>query len=192
MQKRGALELSIGTIVVLVLGMSMLILGLTLVRSIFSGATSSVDELNEKVQGEISALFSDGHDVVVKLGPDHKAKIKPDSTLGIGLGAQTPDGTTSSFQRLSYVLELDETASSNCVKKLGKANTEALFKTPLNKPNQFDRFEGPNSFAIIEVNVPKGTQVCSQKVRVTVKDTTSNQETGGDFFIVEILKPGIF
>ena len=45
----GALELSIGTIVVIVIGMSMLVLGLVLVRTIFTGSTESVKVLNEGV-----------------------------------------------------------------------------------------------------------------------------------------------
>ena len=75
--KDGALELSIGTIVVIVIGMSMLILGLVLVRTIFTGSTEAVDVLNEKVQGEIVSLFAaEGSDVVIKLGSDRVVKVK--------------------------------------------------------------------------------------------------------------------
>ena len=49
--KQGALELSIGTIVVIVIGMSMLILGLVLVKTIFTGSTAAIGQLNDKVQG---------------------------------------------------------------------------------------------------------------------------------------------
>ena len=78
--KKAAIELSIGTIVVIVIAMTMLVLGLILVKNIFSGATESVDSLNEKVMGEISKLFTDeSANVVVKLGSDQTAKIKQDT-----------------------------------------------------------------------------------------------------------------
>ena len=57
--KKAAIELSIGTVVIIVLAMTMLIMGVVLVRNIFSGATSSVDTLNDKVKGEITSLFSE-------------------------------------------------------------------------------------------------------------------------------------
>ena len=50
MNKKGALELSIGTIVIIVIGMSMLILGLVLVQKIFVGSTNNVDDLNNKIR----------------------------------------------------------------------------------------------------------------------------------------------
>ena len=55
--KKAAIELSIGTIVIIVLAMTMLILGLVLVRSIFTSATDSVKQIDDKVKGEINKLF---------------------------------------------------------------------------------------------------------------------------------------
>jgi len=55
--KRGAVELSIGTIVIIVLAMSMLILGMVLVRSIMCGAIGMTGNINTKVNGEINNLF---------------------------------------------------------------------------------------------------------------------------------------
>lgn len=57
MEKRGAIELSIGTIVIIVLAMSMLILGMVLVRSIMCGAIGLTGNINSKVEGEINKLF---------------------------------------------------------------------------------------------------------------------------------------
>ena len=56
--KKGAIELSIGTIVIVVLAMSMLILGLVLVRTIFAGATYNVQQMNDKVKDQINQLFN--------------------------------------------------------------------------------------------------------------------------------------
>jgi len=57
--KKAALELSIGTIVILVLAMSMLILGLILVRTIFSSATDAITEIDKGVRDAITKTFAD-------------------------------------------------------------------------------------------------------------------------------------
>ncbi|MCX6748660.1 MAG: hypothetical protein NT076_03570 [Candidatus Pacearchaeota archaeon] len=55
--KKGAVELSVSTIVIIVLAMSMLILGMVLVRSIMCGAIGMTGTINTKVNGEINNLF---------------------------------------------------------------------------------------------------------------------------------------
>jgi len=55
--KKAALEMSVGTIVVIVLSVSMLIFGIILIRSIMCGAIGLTGEVNEKVEGELNRLF---------------------------------------------------------------------------------------------------------------------------------------
>jgi hypothetical protein len=56
-KKRGAIELSMTTVVVIVLAMTMLALGLTLVRTLFTGAIFTATSLNSQVQNEINKIF---------------------------------------------------------------------------------------------------------------------------------------
>lgn len=196
MEKQGALELSIGTIVIIVIAMSMLILGLVLVRTIFTGATDSINILDDKVKAEIQNLFPDeGANLVVKLGEGQTAKIKPDSgAFGVGIGARTPDGSAvGGRDRLQYKLELDSSTANNCASVLGQRRVEDLFITPVNTFNQFDQFDGSIAFAIVQVNIPKGIPTCTQKVYIDVRDTQGASDVyGGDFFNIEVLKEGFF
>ena len=194
MQQRGAIEMSITTVVVLVLGMTMLILGLGLVRGIFSTATESVDSIDEKVQSEIAQLFSDDkQDVAVFLGGDRTAKVKANGeNFGVAIGARTPDGATAIAGRLKFQLTLDDSSTKYCLTVLGKTQTEALFITRFGQELEFDRRTGANAFSIISLNVPKGTKECLQKVLLDVKDTTTGQSLGGNSFIINIVKPGLF
>lgn len=57
MRKKAALELSIGTVVVIVIAITMLILGIIFVRNVMCGALGLTGDLNEKVKGEINKLF---------------------------------------------------------------------------------------------------------------------------------------
>jgi len=56
--KKGAIELSIGTIVIVVLAMSMLILGIILVRNIFSGTEEAVTNIHKGVIAAIDQVFT--------------------------------------------------------------------------------------------------------------------------------------
>ena len=57
--KKAAMEMSVGTIVTIVLLMSVLILGIFLVQKIFKGSTNAIDSINTEVENQINKLFSD-------------------------------------------------------------------------------------------------------------------------------------
>jgi hypothetical protein len=186
--KDGALELSIGTIVVIVIGMSMLILGLVLVRTIFTGSTEAVDVLNEKVQGEIVSLFAaEGSDVVIKLGSDRVVKVKKGEYTTVGIGARKSNGDAiESRNDLKYTLSINQ-AESGC------SNPDKMFA--LDNPFSQRSFDSANPsavFAAIEIKIPEDFSVCTQKVFVEVKDPQTNDFVGSEYFIIEVIKSGIF
>ena len=63
--KKAAMELSVSTIVVIVLAMSMLIFGLILIRNIFAGGTNAIDSINDQVSSEINKMFGEDKKVVI-------------------------------------------------------------------------------------------------------------------------------
>ena len=185
--KDGALELSIGTIVVIVIGMSMLILGLVLVRTIFTGSTEAVDVLNEKVQGEIVSLFAaEGSDVVIKLGSDRVVKVKKGEFTTVGLGARKSNGDAIEDRRdLEYRIEFQTSNEWGCT------NPEKMFASD-NTWTSFDSANPSAVFAAIEIKVPEDFEVCTQKVFVKVKNRDNDDFVGSEYFIIEVIKSGIF
>lgn len=190
-KKKAAIELSMGTIVVLVLAMSMLILGLVLVRSIFRTATNSVNELDQKVRTEITNLFVDEtNKVIVKLGSDRTARITAGTVnFGIAIGAKTLSGGPAT-KELKYKLTVDDSARENCYKILGRNGVKKLFKQNLDTYAEFDGFEGDTAYAIVQITVLEGTALCQQKIYVDVKD--GDQQIGRTFFIIDIVRKGFF
>lgn len=81
--KRAAMELSIGTIVIVVLAMAMLILGLILVKNIFTGVSYNVDEVNNKVKDQIGKMFTEDTKVVAYLPSNGIAKITQGKDFGL-------------------------------------------------------------------------------------------------------------
>ena len=194
--KKAAMEMSIGTIVTIVLLMSVLVLGLVLVRSIFTGATGSVDDLDDKVKAEINNLFAQEDDnVVVKLGSDKKARVKAGTAdFGVAIGASTYDGSeVGDRSRLQYRLELGS-SNDDCVEKLGDTKTANLIKENLNQWNDFEDWGGPNAYARILFSIPKGTALCTQKILIDVRDTQQPGDINlaGTSFRIQIIKSGLF
>ena len=192
MNKKGAMELSMSTIVVLVLAMTMLILGLVLVRTIFKGATSSVTDINDKVKGEISSLFVDeSSKIIINLGADRIARVQADTqNFGVSFGAKTLDGSAVVPKRMEFKLTLDDTARENCVSEIGRKATEELFQQSLGTNIEFDEFEGDTAFTIVQVSIPEATTLCTQKVFVDVTD--NNNVVGRSTFIFQVVRKGFF
>ena len=190
--KRAAMELSMSTIVVLVLAMTMLILGLVLVRSIFTGATESVNDINDKVKGEISSLFVDeSSKIVINLGADRIAKVKADTdNFGVSFAAKTLDGSSVIPKRMKYKLALDEGSRNNCIEEIGRRETENLFHQTTGTNIEFDEFEGDTAFTIVSLDIPDATPLCSQKVFVDVTD--NNEPVGRTTFIIQVVRKGFF
>ena len=68
---------------------------------------------------------------------------------------------------------------------------EDLFKQQIGAWLEFDEYQADSSFAIILIASLKGTELCTQKVLIDVKDTKDGKDIGGSFFIIDI-KRGIF
>jgi len=78
LNKKGAMELSVGTIVVIVLAMTMLILGIVFIRTIMCGAIGLTGEMNKKVEGELNRMFgATGGEVVCIGGGEEPVSLIP-------------------------------------------------------------------------------------------------------------------
>ena len=57
--KSGAMEMSVGTIVTIVLLVSVLVLGVVLITQILASAKGAVDLTDQQLKGELEKLFSE-------------------------------------------------------------------------------------------------------------------------------------
>jgi len=93
--KRAALELSVSTIVVIVLAVTMLIIGMVLVRNIMCNALGLTGDINDKVRGEITRLFgSSGGEVECIGSGTEPIQIVPGRVNIIYCGIQAPRAST--------------------------------------------------------------------------------------------------
>jgi len=189
--KKGAMELSIGTIVILVIAMTMLILGIVLVRTIFTGATDSAGELNNQVMNEIKNMFTDeSKDILISLGSDKSAKIKAGTeNFGVHIAARTETGDAATAD-LKYTLTLDESARENCITLLNKGEVKEFFEQKIGEELEFTDANDNIAGVRIGISILDTTPKCTQKVIVEV--TEGGKSLGKESFTIQILKKGFF
>ena len=179
--KNGAIELSIGTIVIIVLAMSMLILGMVLVKNIFSGSSENILQMNEQVKDQINKLFVEDKRTVVHL-PNQIAKIGQNEDWGIAFGIKNLERGTAEAGRFSY----DVTVSDPDVRQkcgIGERDIEAWIKT--GRSDQMSIAPGQFYYGIVRFLIPEAAPLCTVRFHIDVKADGVTYAT--DFFDVEVL-----
>ena len=172
MQKKGAMELSIGTIVIIVLAMSMLILGLVLIRTIFTGAKYNVDTMNDKVRDEINKLFVEDKKIVIYLA-NQLAEMEQGKDWGIAFAVKSflPGSDPSRFEYEVTVANPSE-VSSNC----GVNENEALSWIKAGRIEEgINIAPGGVKTWIIRFQMPETAPLCIVRYNINV-------EADGEFY----------
>ncbi len=201
-KKKAAIELSMGTIVIVVLSMSMLILGLTLISRIWKGTTDSVDTINEQVKKKISNLFAEeGAETAISLGAQQTATVRQGTqNFGVLFAFSPKDPTYLSNDKCKYAVEVEWLSRpGNCGASVSKdliknwILTPGVEGTPLAK---FDRIEGNVGYALMKASIPETIMPCRQRffVNVYCSDNPAGANTvyARNNFDLEIVKKGIF
>jgi len=180
LNKKAAVELSISTIVVIVLAMSMLILGLVLVKNIFTGATYNVQILNDKVRGEINKLFNEqGQRIAIHL-PNNEAEVKKGESYGVAFGIQNTvegEATAGSF---TYQVQAAN-VQRGCQLTIQQADSYLI----LGNTGNFKSLPGAEPvFRIVKVKPSEAAPLCEIQYDLTVTKDGQPYETS--FFIVKI------
>ena len=79
------MEMSVGTIVTIVLLVTLLILGVVLIKNIFTSAKGVVDLTDQQLRNEINKLFSEDSKISIYPGT-RLVEIKQEATDGVGFG----------------------------------------------------------------------------------------------------------
>jgi hypothetical protein len=104
--RRAALEMSVGTIVTIVLMVSMLVLGLVLIRTIFGGSTTAIDQINSKVSNQIDRLFQESDNAALSVFPTDQRVYIPQGSQdkGFAFKIRNLNSVTTDF---TYSIALD-------------------------------------------------------------------------------------
>ena len=165
-QKKAAMELSISTIVIIVLAMSMLILGLVLIRTIFTGAKYNIDTINDKIRGEINELFVEDKKIAIYLA-EEIAEIKQGKAWGIAFGVKNRKTGTADASKFTYEVEVSNPneVKTNC----GITGNEALSWIKAGQSGNIQIAPGDSKHWIIRFQIPEASPLCIVRYNINVK-----------------------
>ncbi len=182
MNKKGAMELSIGTIIIIVIALAFLILGLILVKQIFFSATNNVDILDQKVQSEIQKLFTEEKRIVVYLS-NNIAKPKQGEEWGVAFAIKNLEMGTGSASDFNYVVNVVDSSSCNLRPE------QALTYIKLGRAETMSIAPGQTAYRLIRFKIPETAPLCLMRFNINVykgKSPSPGNEYTSDFFDLEI------
>lgn len=202
MNKKAALEMSMTTIIMIVLSVVFLILALVVLRNMYGFQTQSIGSVQDQTLKQINNLYLGGEEtgsrIQIQLGSDKTAKIRAGTdNFGIGVVAVTrSNAPVQNDSDLEFEVSLDESPLPNsCVKLNGLSLTKNMFGVALNKWFPSRGYFESTGWITITVNVPPTMRLCTQTVFVRVRDKTTDPNgeiLGKSDFNVQILRKSPF
>lgn len=155
--KRAAMEMSVGTIVTIVLLMSVLVLGIFLVQKVFSSGTNAIDSIDGQVQSEINKLFAEEGKKLVVYPSSREITLKQGKSGGFGFSVRNTNqgGEEKTY---TYTISVDEADWSNC--DIPKREAEDLVE--LGKSGSFKLGSGDylENAILVKYYVPETAPLC--------------------------------
>ncbi|MFA6023324.1 MAG: hypothetical protein WC781_04510 [Candidatus Pacearchaeota archaeon] len=173
--KKAAIELSMTTIVVVVLSLTLLIMGFVLVRSVMCGAINSTKQINDKMKDEINNLFgSTGGEVQCLGSKGDPVALVPGRTNVIGCIVRPESENTyyfkvtpsTEFTDPKIIDRVEDWLSVETTYVIGPGDEDPKKVIELNIPS-----DAPNGRLALNIEVRKGSTkdlVWSQRLSYTV------------------------
>ncbi len=180
--KTGAIELSIGTIVIVVLAMTMLIGGLVLISNIFDSTKYNVNEMNTKVKNEIGKLFTEDERVVLYTN-NGKVAIKQGKEWGVGMAIKNLNKGAEDFKFSYTTTVIDPKAQKKC----GISVREIESWIDQGETTGISIPSGETEFFVIRLYVPDSAPLCEGTVRFKIEIRVDGQVYDNVFFDLETL-----
>lgn len=187
-QKKGAFELSMTTVVIIVLAMVLLILGLTLIRRIMGTGFNVIDITDKKTMDAINKFLTVGEQEELQFYlPANTAEIPQGETFGIAFRF-SPEETAA----YSYKTEVSEVSGLTCPKTITPAKAEA--QIVLGKSGKLGTINsGDNKLGLIKINMPKTYPLgCEIRYLVTVSGGGITESEAFDVRVVRKRVMGVF
>jgi hypothetical protein len=180
MKKRG-MELTISTLVVIILALLMLVMGTLFVRTTFCKAILGVTSMGDLGIQEIQRLFSeqDNSNVVVK---EQTNEMPKESYYGVGFVIKNTDKiSTTPFRYSVDVFDLQDCPITEAQAR------DYIIST---KSATANIVMGNTYSDVIELKIPKEAPVCSLKYKINVEK--DGQFYGSSVFTVRIKETPFF
>jgi hypothetical protein len=180
--KKGQMEMSVGTIVTIVLLVTLLILGIVLIKNIFTSAKGVVDLTDQQLRGEINKLFSEDSKISIYPGT-RLLEMSQESTDGVGVGIKNLLTGASADKTFSYeVVVSDADLKTKC--GIDTATAESWIVTGRSE-DDIPIPSGDFTTQKVLFEIPTGSPLCTVRFRVNVY-TTGKVIYATDFFDLKV------
>jgi len=167
--KRAALEMSMGTIVILVLSVSMLILGIILVRSIMCSALGLTGEVNDKVKGELNNLFASSETSEVQcVGAAGAVKVAPGETSNIFCSFKAPEKANYTIKVVDFSSDSQSLTKEDIQPWIIQSEYKATISPGDGTPKKAIRVKLPSNAP--EVTLILNVQIFSGEEQISTQD----------------------
>jgi len=177
--KTGAMELTMGTMVTIVLLVMVLILGGYFVNKIFFSAGTSIENIDQAVKNEINKMFAEDNTRKIVIYPEtRKISIKKGTDgSGFGLSIRNVEGESAGFGYEIKTVEIDE----RCSMTFSQADS-LLFGASRSgiQIGAGDKMENP---VLIEFNIPETAPPCKIRYSITMKKGTEPYGSSVDIIL---------
>lgn len=177
MKKRGGLQLSISTIVIVILAVTMLVLGLVFVKKSMCSAIDGVNQINDLVRDQIADLYTDQNQkVAVK---ESSNDIRRGITYGVAFSVKN---LNEENDRFDYDVKVIDTGSCDIRESVAESYMV------LGKSGRLNIQRGQDTANIIRFDIPSDAPLCKLRYQVDVKNDGEIYDT--TFFDVNIINAG--
>ena len=177
--KKAQMQMSVGTIVTIVLLMTVLILGLVLVRTIFSGAKNAVDITNTQLTDQVNKFFAEDDKRRVVIYPQSKTvPIEKGKEGGFGFSIRNLKQEEGSFSYEVIAVE------ASC----GMSLSDADDLISLGKKRSGIKISSGSSMSdaiIVKIRIDEATPLCTIRYALEVEEGGSNYDTKDVDILVE-------
>ncbi len=185
MKKRGkkaAIELSVGTIVIIVIAVTMLILGIVFVRSIMCSGIQVSEDLSEGVKNKINELFGADELGVNCMGEGGQE-------ISMGTGGRRPIGCIiKTEEQKEYNIRAD---IEDSLKGTSKSIVEREWILDQDWRGTVSPGGKGTEAVVMLLDIPRDAPATTLKLRITATDTTTGKETTHISYI-DIVPVGFF
>lgn len=170
--------MSMGTIVTIILLVSVLILGIFLVQKIFGSATSAVDLTDQQLKNEINKLFSEDKKLVIYPSTRYIEASQGENT-GVGVGIKNLLQGAAGSKTFSYEVVVSDASKcpegeASVLNWIQAGRTESNIPIPV----------GDLSSQKVLIRVPDGSSLCLARFRINIFAEGTAYAT--DFFDVQV------
>lgn len=179
--KRAAMEMTMGTMVTIVLLVTVLILGLVFVRTIFTSAKGAIDLTDQQLRNELSKLF--GEESMISIYPGNRlVEIKQEDLDGVGIGIKNLLSGVAGTSTFSYQVVVSD---PDLERKCG-ISEESVINWIVTGRSEIDIPIPSGAFSSQKVlfQIPSGSPLCTIRFRVNVDVDGTAYAT--DFFDMSI------